>query len=148
MRRAFLGLGSNLGERLTYLRNAVDAIPDLVAVSSLYETDPVGGPEQEPFLNMVVQLDTAMTAHELLDLCRTLEAQAARVRVVRWGPRTLDVDLLYIDGESVNEPDLEVPHPRMRERAFVMVPLGELAPDLVGDWIDPGTGEVRMMGSL
>lgn len=148
MRRVFLGLGSNLGERLTYLRAAVEALPDRVAVSSLYETDPIGGPEQEPFLNLVVELDTAMTARELLELCQSLEAKAARERVERWGPRTLDVDVLYIDGESVDEPDLEIPHPRMRDRAFVMVPLAELAPDLVQGWTDPGIGDVRMVGSL
>lgn len=147
-RRALLGLGSNLGERLTYLRTAIESIPDLVAVSSLYETDPIGGPEQEPFLNCVVELDTDISARDLLELCRTLEAAAERVRIERWGPRTLDVDVVYIDGETVNEPDLIVPHPRWRDRAFVMIPLGELAPDLITDWVDPDEGEVRNMGSL
>lgn len=147
-RRAFLGLGSNLGERLVYLGTAIESMPDLVAVSSLYETDPIGGPEQEPFLNCVVQLETDLSARELLEVCRTLESAAERVRIERWGPRTLDVDVLYIDGETVDEPDLIVPHPRWRDRAFVMIPLGELAPDLVGDWVDPGEGEVRNKGSL
>jgi len=91
-RRAFLGLGSNLGERITYLRGAVEAIEDRVAVSSIYETDPVGGPEQGAFLNLVVQLDTAASPRELLELCRTLESAAERVRIERWGPRTLDVE--------------------------------------------------------
>jgi len=147
-RRAFLGLGSNLGERLTYLRGAVQAMPDLVAVSSLYETDPIGGPEQGAFLNCVVQLDTEMTPRELLELCRSLETAAERVRVERWGPRTLDVDVVYVDGEDVNEPDLIVPHPRWRDRAFVMIPLGELAPDLIDGWVDPGFGDVRNLGPL
>lgn len=147
-RRAFLGLGSNLGERRNYLRGAVDAIPDLVKVSSLYETDPIGGPEQGAFLNCVVELDTDLSARQLLELCRKLETEAERVRIERWGPRTLDVDVLYVDGETVNEPDLIVPHPRWRDRAFVMIPLGELAPDLVGDWVDPDEGEVRNVGSL
>jgi 2-amino-4-hydroxy-6-hydroxymethyldihydropteridine diphosphokinase len=147
-RRAFLGLGSNLGERLTYLRSAVDAIPDLVRVSSLYETDPIGGPEQGAFLNCVVELDTDMTPRQLLELCRTLEAAAERVRIERWGPRTLDVDVVYVDGETIDEPDLIVPHPRWKERAFVMIPLGELAPDLLEDWADPDEGEVRNVGSL
>jgi 2-amino-4-hydroxy-6-hydroxymethyldihydropteridine diphosphokinase len=147
-RRAFLGLGSNLGERLTYLRSAVAAIPDLVRVSSLYETDPIGGPEQGAFLNCVVELDTDMTPRQLLELCRTLEVAADRVRIERWGPRTLDVDVVYVDGETVDERDLIVPHPRWRERAFVMIPLGELAPDLLEDWADPGEGEVRNVASL
>lgn len=123
-------------------------MPDVVAVSSLYETDPIGGPEQEPFLNCVVQLETDLSPRQLLELCRVLEAAAERVRVERWGPRTLDVDVLYVDGETVDEPDLIVPHPRWRDRAFVMIPLGELAPDLLGDWVDPGEGEVRNKGTL
>lgn len=147
-RRAFLGLGSNLGERLAYLRTAIETMPDVVAVSSLYETDPIGGPEQEPFLNCVAELETDLSPRQLLALCRMLEEAAERVRVERWGPRTLDVDVLYIDGETVDEPDLIVPHPRWRERAFVMIPLVELAPDLLGDWVDPGEGEVRNKGAL
>ena len=147
-RRAFLGLGSNLGERLMYLRGAIDAIPDLVSVSSLYETDPIGGPEQGAYLNCVVALDTDLTPRELLELCRVLEAAADRVRIERWGPRTLDVDVVYVEGEVVNLPDLVVPHPRWRDRAFVMIPLGELAPDLLEGWVDPDEGDVRNVGSL
>lgn len=146
MTRAFLGLGSNLGDRLGYLKSAVAAIDDCVAVSGAYETDPVGGPEQDRFLNVVVELDTRRSARELLELCRELEAAAERVRDVRWGPRTLDVDVLWVDGETVDEPDLAVPHPRMFERAFVMVPLGELAPDLAQGWTDPSTGGFRRLG--
>jgi 2-amino-4-hydroxy-6-hydroxymethyldihydropteridine diphosphokinase len=148
VRRAFLGLGSNLGDRRSYLRAGVAGVPDLVAVSAVYETDPVGGPEQGAFLNIVVELSTDLSARSLLELCRSLEAGAERVRTEHWGPRTLDVDVLHIDGEQVDEPDLVIPHPRMRDRAFVMVPLGELAPDLVADWHDPGTGEVNKVGVL
>lgn len=147
-RRAFLGLGSNLGDRRRYLQTAIDSIADLTRVSSLYETDPIGGPDQGAFLNCVAELDTDLTARELLELCRTLEREAERVRIERWGPRTLDVDVLWIDGETVNEPDLIVPHPRWRDRAFVMIPLGELAPDLLDGWTDPDEGEVRNVGSL
>lgn len=146
--RAFLGLGSNLGDRVGYLRGAVQAIPDRVAVSSLYETDPVGGPEQGAYLNLVVQLSTSRSPRDLLELCRTLEAEAERVRIERWGPRTLDVDVLWVDGSTVDEPDLIVPHPRMFDRAFVMVPLRELAPDIAEGWEDPDEGEVRLVGSL
>lgn len=148
MTRALLGLGSNLEDRWGLLREAVHALPDVVGVSSVYETDPVGGPDQEPFLNLVVELDTDRSARELLELCREREEAANRVRVLRWGPRTLDVDVLWVDGVTVDEPDLQVPHPRMTDRAFVMVPLAELAPDLAAHWVDPGTGEVRRVGPL
>lgn len=134
-----------MGEREQFLRDAVAAIPDVVAVSGLYETDPIGGPEQDPFLNVVVQLETTRSARELLEVCRERETEADRVRIERWGPRTLDVDVLWVDGEEVNESDLIVPHPRMRDRAFVMVPLGELAPDLMDGWTDPDAGEVRRL---
>ncbi len=129
--RAFLGLGSNLGDRWANLRGAVAALPDVVAVSSVYETQPVGGPEdQGPYLNAVVQLATDRSPRQLLDAAAAAEATAGRVRTVRWGPRTLDVDVLWIDGVRMAEPDLIVPHPRLWERAFVLVPLAELAPDL------------------
>ncbi|MBC8195166.1 MAG: 2-amino-4-hydroxy-6-hydroxymethyldihydropteridine diphosphokinase [Acidimicrobiia bacterium] len=130
-RRALLGLGSNVGDRWAHLRGAVAAMPDVVEVSAVYETAPVGGPDQGPYLNCVVRLDTALSPRALLELCREREVAAGRVRRVRWGPRTLDVDVLWIDGESVNEHDLTVPHPRMFERAFVLVPLRDVAPDLV-----------------
>jgi len=147
--RAFLGLGSNLGERRTLLAAAVATMPDLVAVSPLYETDPVGGPEQGAYLNLVVELDTARSARELLALCGELEAAADRVREVRWGPRTLDVDVLWVDGETVAEPDLVVPHPRMWNRRFVLAPLRDLAPDLVSaDQVAAAEGDVHPVGSL
>lgn len=149
MARAFLGLGSNLGDRRAYLRDAVARIPDVVAVSKVYETAPVGGPEQGPYLNIVVELDTARTARQLLEVCRECEAAAERVREVRWGPRTLDVDVLWVDGVTVDEPDLTVPHPRMFERAFVLMPLRDLAPDLIpDDWVEPDESEVRAVGPL
>jgi len=129
--RAFLGLGSNIGDRVAHLRDAVAAIPDVAAVSDVYETDPVGGPEQDAFLNLVVRLETDLTARRLLGVCQERESVAARVRVVRWGPRSLDMDVLWVDGETVDEPDLTVPHARMFERAFVLVPLADVGPDLL-----------------
>ena len=129
--RAFLGLGSNLGDRWANLRGAFRALPDVVNVSSIYETDPVGGPAgQGPYLNGVVELATECSARQLLEAGAAAEAAAGRVRIVRWGPRTLDVDVLWIDGVTVSEPDLVVPHPRLWKRAFVLVPLAELAPDV------------------
>jgi 2-amino-4-hydroxy-6-hydroxymethyldihydropteridine diphosphokinase len=149
MARAFLGLGSNLGDRRAHLRAAVDALDDLVGVSTLFETDPVGGPEQGPYLNLVVELDTERSPRELLSLARRLEAGARRAREVRWGPRTLDVDVLWVDGVTVDEPDLVVPHPRMWTRRFVLAPLRDLAPDLVSaDQLAVAEGEVRPAGAL
>lgn len=132
--RAFLGLGSNLGDRERHLRDAVAALPDVVALSPIYETDPVGGPSaQGRYLNAVVELDTDLSPHELLEVCQRLEAAAGRVRSERWGPRTLDVDVLLVGELTVDDPALTVPHPRMWERAFVLMPLADLAPDLVPD---------------
>lgn len=151
-RRAFLGMGSNMGDRLELLKTAVSALDDLHRVSSLYETEPVGGPDQDPFLNLVVELATERSPRELLEVCRELETAAERVRTVRWGPRTLDVDVLWVEGESVDEPDLVVPHPRMRIRRFVMQPLAELAPDVAGDdWerhLEDDDAEVIVLGPL
>lgn len=142
-RRAFLGLGSNLGDREAHLHHAVGRIPDVVKISSIWETAPVGGPDQEPYLNVVVQLSTDRTARQLLSVCREREEDAERVRKVRWGPRTLDVDVLWVDGEVIDDHDLTVPHPRMFDRAFVLIPLRELAPDLIPDnFVDPPLDEV------
>ena len=135
MTRAFLGLGSNLGDREALLSTALDRLTGvgLVAVSPWYETDPVGGPEQAAYLNAVAELETDLSARQLLSVCLRLEQAAERVRLERWGPRTLDVDVLWIDGAEVDEPDLVVPHPRMWQRRFVLAPLRDLAPDLVSE---------------
>jgi len=133
------------------LRRAVAQLPDVWAVSPLYETEPVGGPPgQGPFLNLVAELHTTLTPRQLLELCQRLEKDAQRVREVRFGPRSLDVDVLLVDDLVVDEPDLVVPHPRMWERRFVLAPLADLAPDLVppkrlalagGDVVEVGTLE-------
>jgi 2-amino-4-hydroxy-6-hydroxymethyldihydropteridine diphosphokinase len=151
--RAFLGLGSNLGDRVRYLREAVDSLASLdevVAVSPVYATDPVGGPAgQGPYLNLVVELDSARSARDLLAVCHRLEAAAGRTREVRWGARTLDVDVLWLEGVAVDEPDLVVPHPRMAERRFVLAPLADVAPDLVEvDDLDRSAGQVTRLGEL
>ena len=141
-------MGSNLGDRRAVLAAAVAALDDVVAVSPVYETDPVGGPTQGPYLNIVVELETGCGARELLRAALALEADAGRERRVRWGPRTLDVDVLWVDGETADEPDLRVPHPRMHERGFVMVPLADLAPDLAPGWTVDGADGVRRAGEL
>lgn len=136
-------MGSNLGDRAAHLTSAIDRIPEVVAASSFWETAPVGGPEQASFVNCVIELSTVATGRELLEVCRERERDAKRVREVHWGPRTLDVDVLWIDGVSIDESDLTVPHPRMFERMFVMVPLRELAPDLIpADFTVPPISEV------
>ena len=137
--RAFLALGSNIGDRVAHLRTAVAALPDVDAVSAVYETPPVSEIEQDRYLNMVVRLDTELDARALLEVCREREAAAERVRVVRWGPRTLDVDVLWVDGETVDDPpELLVPHPRMFERSFVLVPLADVGADLLPAGFDAG----------
>ena len=136
--RAYLGLGSNLGDRRAQLRAAVAALPDVTAVSPVYETEPVGGPSgQDPYLNVVVALDTERSPRELLELGRQLEEAAGRVRTEPDGPRTLDVDVLLVGDLTVREPDLVGPHPRMWERRFVLAPLADLA-----------NGEVKRLGPL
>jgi 2-amino-4-hydroxy-6-hydroxymethyldihydropteridine diphosphokinase len=151
--RAFIGLGSNLGDRRAFLRQAVErlrAAGDLVAVSPLYETEPVGGPDgQGPYLNLVVELSTSDPPPALLARCRSLEEAADRVRTVRWGPRTLDADVLWVEGWHVETDELTVPHPRLWERRFVLQPLADLAPDLVtSEQLRGAGGEVVAVGSL
>ncbi|HUC36613.1 MAG TPA: 2-amino-4-hydroxy-6-hydroxymethyldihydropteridine diphosphokinase [Acidimicrobiales bacterium] len=148
--RAFLGLGANLGDRRSQLREAVSALPGVVAVSSLYETEPIGGPAGQPsYLNVVVELETDLAPRQLMELAQALEAAAGRVRGVRWGPRSLDVDVLLAGDLVVEEEDLVVPHPRMWERRFVLEPLAELAPKLVPrELLEAASGEVVKVGAL
>jgi 2-amino-4-hydroxy-6-hydroxymethyldihydropteridine diphosphokinase len=122
----------------------------VVRVSPVYETAPVGGPAgQGPFLNLVVELDTDLDPRELLGVCHRLESAADRVRTTRWGPRTLDVDVLWIEGVEIDEPDLQVPHARMWARRFVVVPLADIAPDVVpSDAVERAEGHVRRLGEL
>ena len=126
-------MGSNLGDSHQLLMTAIDNLPDVQAVSGVYETAPVGGPTQDPYLNLVVEICTSLEPYELLGVCQDLEQEARRVRTVRWGPRTLDVDVLLYGELQLTDPDLIVPHPRMYERAFVLYPLAELAPELLAE---------------
>lgn len=131
----YLGLGSNLGESREQLASAIVALDQLPAthldaVSSVYRTAPVGLEDQPDFYNQVVAVKTHLDAWELLTLIRAFEAVAARVRDVRWGPRTLDIDILWYEGQEIHEAELEVPHPRLEERRFVLEPLAEIAPGL------------------
>lgn len=133
---AYLGLGSNVGDRLAHLQGAVDRLAAtegilVVAVSNVYETAPVGGPPQPDHLNAVVAVDTVLGPYELLAAAQECERAAHRVRRERWGPRTLDVDVLVYDDLRLDDPVLTLPHPRMHERGFVLVPLADVAPGLV-----------------
>lgn len=130
--RAFLALGSNLGDRLSAIQQAVDLLSDagieLFAASRVYETEPVG-PPQPAYLNAVVEVRTTLGPRELLEAGLDVERRLGRVRGERWGPRVIDVDVLTYGRLTIEEPGLTVPHPRMHERAFVLVPLSELDPD-------------------
>ena len=145
MTRAYVGLGANLGDRERTLHGAVEALGaeegiEVVAVSTLRETEPVGVGEQPRFLNGVVALETALSARALLDSLLAVERRFGRVRVAgEHAPRTLDLDLLLYDDEEIDEPGLTVPHPFLLERAFVLEPLAELVPELE----IPGNGTVR-----
>lgn len=135
-RTAYLSLGSNLGNREETLRKAVRQLAaadgvNTLAVSSLYETEPWGKKDQPSFLNIAVSLQTTLTPEELLALAQAVETELGRVRHERWGPRTIDVDILHIEGVERKTPTLTLPHPYMTERAFVLVPLADIAPDLV-----------------
>lgn len=142
--RAVVALGSNLGDRRGALQAAIDSLGDtpgveVLALSAVYETKPVGGPEQPDYLNAVVLIDTLLPPEILLDRAHAIEDALQRIREVRWGPRTLDVDLIVYGDETRDDPDLTLPHPRARDRAFVLVP-----------WLDvdpaaelPGVGPVN-----
>ena len=134
--RAFLALGSNLGDREGFLRDAVAQLDGVTAMSQVYETDPVGGPDgQGAYLNMVVEVETPLDPFALLRRCQRIEADAMRQRVVHWGPRTLDVDIVFYGDVEMTSSELTIPHPRVGERRFVLEPLSELAPELCPpDW--------------
>ena len=140
---AYVGLGANLGQREETLRRAVELLReadgvDVLAVSRLRETAPVGVVDQPPFLNGAVAIETARPPRDLLDLLLEIERSLGRVRAERWGPRTIDLDLLVYGDEVVDEPGLRVPHPHLHERRFALEPLVELAPELEV----PGHGRV------
>ena len=130
--RAAVGLGSNLGDRQRHIAEAIGALSELgslVSVSALYESAPVGGPDQGPYLNAVAVLETELSARQLLGGCLDIEAAHGRERRERWGPRTLDLDVLLYGDSTIDDDGLSVPHPRLHERRFVLAPLLEAWPD-------------------
>jgi 2-amino-4-hydroxy-6-hydroxymethyldihydropteridine diphosphokinase len=146
MATAFVGIGSNLGDRESNLRRAIELLSaedgvEVVAVSEIRETDPVGPVEQGPFLNGAVEVETSLGPQELLGRLLSVENGLGRVRSERWGPRTIDLDLLLYGGERVDEAGLSVPHPRLHERRFVLEPLADLDPTLE----IPGLGPISTL---
>jgi 2-amino-4-hydroxy-6-hydroxymethyldihydropteridine diphosphokinase len=146
MATAFVGIGSNLGDREAHLRRAIDLISaedgiEVSGVSEVRETEPWGPVEQGPFLNGAVRIETALTPRQLLGRLLEIERRMGRVRSERFGPRTIDLDLLVYGGETVEEPGLSVPHPRLHERRFALEPLAELDPGLT----IPGLGPISAL---
>lgn len=132
MVKAYLGLGSNMGDRAHQLQQAIQIIDrfqhiDVTSVSPIYETEPVGYTDQPQFLNLCIEIETTLKPQELLKRCLETEQALHRVRKIRWGPRTLDVDILLYGNEIIEEYNLIIPHPRMVERAFVLIPLNDIA---------------------
>ncbi|WP_083034545.1 2-amino-4-hydroxy-6-hydroxymethyldihydropteridine diphosphokinase [Sporosarcina ureae] len=143
MNSAYLSLGSNIGDRLEHLQQAAQLLNEhpsinVLQVSSVYETEPVGLTEQAKFLNIVVRLETALEATELLSACQSIENKLGRMRKIRWGPRTVDLDILLYNEEHIQLENLIIPHLRMQERAFVLVPLVEINEDVK----NPTTGKL------
>lgn len=155
---SYLGIGSNVGDRVAFCRAAVAALEghpeiELDATSSLYETSPVGGPPQRSFVNLVVRIRTSLDARSLLEAVKGIERQLGREpNEMRWGPRVADIDILTFDDEKVAEPDLEIPHPRLTQRRFVLVPLLEIDAEAADPWgtryadaLDLAEGEVELL---
>jgi 2-amino-4-hydroxy-6-hydroxymethyldihydropteridine diphosphokinase len=155
---AYVGIGSNVGDRASFSRAAVEALEGTTGIavskiSSLYETSPIGGPPQRSFINLVVQLDVDLDAHGLLEACKEIERRIGREPSdIRWGPRVVDLDILTFGDTKISEPDLEIPHPLIKTRRFVLVPLLEIDPELTDPWgsryadsLDEAEGEVEVL---
>lgn len=141
MNVAYLSVGSNIGDRLHHLKESVRALHSSVgttvtSISSIYETAPVGYTNQADFLNLVICVRTDLTAQELLVLCQEIEHELGRVREIKWGPRTADLDILLYNNDRIETENLTIPHPRMHERAFVLIPLLEIAPLIADSMVD------------
>lgn len=134
MVQAYLGLGSNIGDRKQQLLKAIDLIGNIKGIkvtkqSSIYETAPIGYTDQPNFLNLCLEIETELSPQQLLKHCLDIEQQLHRVREIRWGPRTLDIDILLYSDNVIETDNLSIPHPRMQERAFVLIPLNDIASD-------------------
>lgn len=155
---AYVGIGSNVGDRQSFCRRAVEELRatsevTVEKVSSLYETSPIGGPPQRSFVNLATRIATTLSPQEMLTICKEIEHRLGRGQSdIRWGPRVVDLDILLFDQEKVSEPDLEIPHPRLSVRRFALVPLLEIEPDVSDPWgmpyrefVDEAEGEVELL---
>lgn len=143
----YIALGSNIGDRYEHLMSAIQLLKEhndivLISSSSIYETEPIGYIDQQSFLNMVVAIKTTLSPRELLAVTQSIEERCGRTRDVRWGPRTIDLDILLFDQENMMLEDLSIPHPRMWERAFVIIPLMELFPGLYATHLKQSIQEI------
>jgi len=158
MIESFIGIGSNVGDRVAFCRAAVEQLNssdgvEVVRTSSLYETSPIGGPPQRSYVNLVVGIRTSLDHRAVLELCKGIEARLGReTSEIRWGPRVVDLDILTFDDEKISEPDLEIPHPRMTHRRFVLIPLLEIDPKVADPWgtpyseaMDEAEGDVELL---
>ncbi|GAB2564490.1 2-amino-4-hydroxy-6-hydroxymethyldihydropteridine diphosphokinase [Gracilibacillus alcaliphilus] len=147
MNTAYIALGSNIAPRLDFLTQAIELLQqqetiNITKQSSIYETEPVGLVEQDPFLNMVISLETELKPEELLDTCQQIEQLLGRKRDIRWGPRTIDLDILLYNQTYIESDRLLIPHPRLHERAFVLIPLAEVSPSLYIRGLDQTISEL------
>lgn len=138
MNKAYLGLGTNMGDKEAYLKEACKIISDnpninIVKISKVYKTKAWGYTNQDDFLNICIEVDTNLSPEELLEVCHEVENKLNRVRVIRWGPRTIDVDILFFNNIISTDENLILPHPRIKERAFVLIPLMDLNKELAID---------------
>lgn len=152
MNVSYLSLGSNMGDRLSLLEQAVIRLAahpeiEVESISSVYETDPVGFTDQDAFLNIVLEVKTTLIAQDLLTVCQEIEQSLQRERIIRWGPRTIDLDILLFNQDNIETERLAIPHPRMRERAFVLIPLLEIAPQFSARFPTEDEG-VRLWGTI
>ncbi len=158
MIESFIGVGSNVGDRAQFCRTAVEQLNaaagvEVTATSSLYETSPIGGPPQRSYVNLVVRVRTSLDHRGLLELTQSIETRLGReTSEIRWGPRVVDLDILSFDDEKISEPDLEIPHPRLTQRRFALIPLLEIDPEATDPWgtpyseaLDEAEGEVELL---
>ncbi len=154
MNKAYLGLGTNMGDRETYLSSAVNLLDNYENItvtnkSKIYETKAWGYIDQADFLNMCIEIKTSLNEYELLKVCQEVELKLNRERIIRWGPRTIDVDILFFNDVILNNEDLYIPHPRISERAFVLIPLMDINKNLlikgkvIGEYLNSLTNEER-----
>jgi 2-amino-4-hydroxy-6-hydroxymethyldihydropteridine diphosphokinase len=161
MIESFIGIGSNVGDRAAFVRSAVAHLNssdglEVTAASSLYETSPIGGPPQRSYVNMVVRVRTSLDHRGLLDLTQSIEQRLGREESeIRWGPRVVDLDVLTFDNTKISEPDLEIPHPRLTQRRFALIPLLEIDPEAADPWgtpyagaLDEAEGDVELLASF